>query len=94
GGLSGPAIKPMAVYLVNKVYNEVAKDANIPILGMGGICTAADALEFMIAGAAAVAVGTASFIHPDTAEKITDGIEMYCRNRGISDVREIIGCLR
>ena len=94
GGLSGPAIKPMAVYLVNKVYNEVAKDANIPILGMGGICTAADALEFMIAGAAAVAVGTASFIHPDTAEKITNGIEAYCRNRGISDVREIIGCLR
>ncbi|MHC5000771.1 MAG: dihydroorotate dehydrogenase, partial [Planctomycetota bacterium] len=56
GGLSGPAIKPMAVYLVNKVYNEVAKDAGIPILGMGGVRTATDALEFIIAGATAVAI--------------------------------------
>ena len=94
GGLSGPAIKPMAVYLVNKVYNEVAKDAGIPILGMGGIRTATDALEFIIAGATAVAVGTATFVYPDTAEKVAVGLRNYCRNKGISDVRELIGCLR
>jgi dihydroorotate dehydrogenase (NAD+) catalytic subunit len=94
GGLSGPAIKPMAVYLVNKVYNEVAKDAGIPILGMGGVRTAADALEFIIAGATAVAVGTATFVYPDTAEKVVVGLRNYCRNKGISDVRELIGCLR
>jgi len=94
GGLSGPAIKPMAVYLVNKVYNEVAKDAGVPILGMGGIRTVADALEFIIAGATAVAIGTATFVYPDTAEKVAMGLRDYCRNKGISDVREIIGCLR
>ena len=94
GGLSGPAIKPMAVYLVNKVYNEVAKDAGIPILGMGGVRTAADALEFIIAGATAVAVGTATFVYPDTAEKVAVGLRNYCRNKGISDIRELIGCLR
>jgi dihydroorotate dehydrogenase (NAD+) catalytic subunit len=94
GGLSGPAIKPMAVYLVNKVYNEVAKDAGIPILGMGGVRTATDALEFIIAGATAVAVGTATFVYPDTAEKVAVGLRNYCRNKGISDVRELIGCLR
>lgn len=94
GGLSGPAIKPIAVYLVNKVYNEVAKDANVPILGMGGICTAADALEFIIAGASAVAIGTANFVYPDTAEKITLGLRNYCRDKGLSDIRNLIGCLR
>jgi len=61
GGLSGPAIKPIAVYLVNKVYNEVAKDCGVPIMGLGGIRTASDAIEFIIAGASAVAVGTANF---------------------------------
>jgi len=94
GGLSGPAIKPIAVYLVNKVYNEVAKDAGIPILGMGGIRTASDALEFMIAGATAVAIGTATFVRPDTGEKIVAGLREYCQNKGISDIRELIGCLR
>jgi dihydroorotate dehydrogenase (NAD+) catalytic subunit len=94
GGLSGPAIKPMAVYLVNKVYNEVAKDAGIPILGMGGVRTATDALEFIIAGATAVAIGTATFVYPDTAEKVAVGLRDYCRNKGISDIRELIGCLR
>jgi dihydroorotate dehydrogenase (NAD+) catalytic subunit len=93
GGLSGPAIKPMAVYLVNKVYNEVAKDAGIPILGMGGVRTATDALEFIIAGATAVAIGTATFVYPDTAEKVAMGLRDYCRNKGISDIRELIGCL-
>lgn len=94
GGLSGPAIKPIAVYLVNKVYQEVAKDANIPILGMGGIGTVSDALEFIIAGATAVAIGTSTFVYPDTAEKVALGLEEYCRNKGISNIRELIGCLR
>lgn len=94
GGLSGPAIKPMAVYLVNKVYSEVAKDAGIPILGMGGIRTAADALEFIIAGATAVAVGTASFVYPATAEKVAMGLRAYCRDKGVSDIGELVGCLR
>jgi dihydroorotate dehydrogenase (NAD+) catalytic subunit len=79
GGLSGPAIKPIAVYLVNRVYGDVAKAAGIPILGLGGIRTAADAIEFIIAGASAVAVGTASFIRPDYATRIVDGIRDYRR---------------
>ena len=66
----------------------------ITILGMGGVRTAADALEFIIAGATAVAVGTATFVYPDTAEKVVVGLRNYCRNKGISDVRELIGCLR
>ena len=94
GGLSGPAIKPIAVYLVNKVYNEVAKDAGIPILGMGGIQTVSDALEFMIAGATAVAVGTSTFVYPDTAETITRGLEAYCKQKGIPSITELIGSLR
>ncbi|MBL7214287.1 MAG: dihydroorotate dehydrogenase [Phycisphaerae bacterium] len=94
GGLSGPAIKPIAVYLVNKVYHEVAKDANIPILGMGGIVTVSDALEFIIAGATAVAIGTSTFVYPDTAQKVAQGLGEYCKNKGICDIRELIGSLR
>jgi dihydroorotate dehydrogenase (NAD+) catalytic subunit len=94
GGLSGPAIKPIAVYLVNKVYREVAKDAGIPILGMGGIRTVSDALEFLIAGAGAVAVGTSTFVYPDTAEKIAQGLADFCRKNGIGDIQELIGSLR
>ena len=94
GGLSGPAIKPIAVYLVNKVYNEVARDAGIPILGMGGIRTAADAVEFIIAGATAVAIGTANFMYPDTAENVVLGLRDYCQKNGIFDIKELIGCLR
>ena len=93
GGLSGPAIKPIAVYLVNKVYNEVTKSIGIPILGMGGIRTASDAIEFIIAGASAVAVGTASFIEPGCSEKIVDGIKAYCVRNNISDIKELIGSL-
>ncbi len=94
GGLSGPAIKPIAVYLVNKVYTEVAKEAGIPILGMGGIRTAADALEFLIAGASAVAVGTASFIRPDCAVRIVDGIREYCARHGLARLSDLVGSLR
>jgi dihydroorotate dehydrogenase (NAD+) catalytic subunit len=93
GGLSGPAIKPIAVYLVNKVYNEVAKSRGIPILGMGGIRTASDALEFIIAGASAVAIGTANFIEPGSALKIIDGIRKYCARHSVANIQELIGSL-
>jgi dihydroorotate dehydrogenase (NAD+) catalytic subunit len=93
GGLSGPAVKPIAVYLVNKVHNEVAKEAGIPILGLGGIRTAADALEFLIAGASAVAVGTASFIQPDCAARIIEGIRDYCVAHGLARLSDLIGSL-
>jgi len=93
GGLSGPAIKPIAVYLVNKVYNEVTKSLGIPILGMGGIRTVSDAIEFIIAGASAVAVGTANFIEPGCSVKIIDGIKKYCARNNISDIKELIGSL-
>jgi dihydroorotate dehydrogenase (NAD+) catalytic subunit len=93
GGLSGPAIKPIAVYLVNKIYNEVAKERGIPILGMGGIRTASDAIEFIIAGASAVAVGTASFIEPGCAIKIIEGIRKYCIRNNIANIKELVGSL-
>ena len=93
GGLSGPAIKPIAVYLVNKVYNEVARERNIPILGMGGIRTASDAIEFIIAGASAVAIGTANFIEPDCTPKIIEGIKKYCAAHNVSNITELIGSL-
>jgi dihydroorotate dehydrogenase (NAD+) catalytic subunit len=93
GGLSGPAIKPIAVYLVNKVYNEVTRNSGIPILGMGGIRTASDAIEFIIAGASAVAVGTASFIEPGCSVRIVDGIREYCIRNNVSDIKELIGSL-
>jgi dihydroorotate dehydrogenase (NAD+) catalytic subunit len=94
GGLSGPAIKPIAVYLVNKVYNDVAKKANVPLLGMGGIRTASDALEFIIAGATAVAVGTWNFIEPDSCEKTIEGIKQYCKKKKISKISELTGTLK
>ncbi len=94
GGLSGPAIRPIAVYMVNKVYTEVAKDAGVPILGGGGIRTASDAIEFMIAGASAVSVGTASFIEPGCAVKIIEGIKKYCERHDISKVSELVGTLK
>ncbi|MBN2136756.1 MAG: dihydroorotate dehydrogenase [Sedimentisphaerales bacterium] len=93
GGLSGPAIKPIAVYMVNKVYSEVAKERKIPILGMGGIRNASDAIEFIIAGASAVAVGTGSFVQPGCTERIVDGIGRYCSENGIAHVGELVGSL-
>ncbi|MHC4174717.1 MAG: dihydroorotate dehydrogenase [Planctomycetota bacterium] len=93
GGLSGPAIKPIAVYLVNKVYNEVAKDRRIPILGMGGIRTASDAIEYIIAGATAVAVGTANFVEPACAAKIIEGIKKYYARNNIANIKELVGSL-
>jgi len=93
GGLSGPAIKPIAVYLVNKVYNEVTRQRGIPILGMGGIRNASDAVEFIVAGASAAAVGTANFIEPGCAVKIVEGIKKYCAGHNITNMKELIGSL-
>jgi dihydroorotate dehydrogenase (NAD+) catalytic subunit len=92
GGLSGPAIKPIAVHLVNKVYNEV-KDRGIPVLGLGGIRTASDAIEFIIAGASAVAIGTANFVEPGCAAKIIDGMRGYCARHNIANIKELVGSL-
>ncbi|HOT71968.1 MAG TPA: dihydroorotate dehydrogenase [Anaerohalosphaeraceae bacterium] len=94
GGLSGPAIKPIAVYLVHKVYTEAARPAGIPLLGMGGIRTASDAVEFLLAGASAVAVGTATFVQPDAAARILAGLETYCREHHISHISELTGGLQ
>lgn len=94
GGLSGPAIKPMAVYLVNRVYNGVARDAGVPILGLGGIRSAEDAIEFMLAGASAVGVGTANFIDPTCTVDIVEGIEEYCDKMGIDKVSDLTGALK
>jgi dihydroorotate dehydrogenase (NAD+) catalytic subunit len=93
GGLSGPAIKPIAVYLVNKIYNEVTKDDGIPSLGMGGIRTASDAIEFIIAGASAIGIGTANFIKPDCAIKVIEGIKKYCERKNITNIKELVGTL-
>jgi len=94
GGLSGPAIKPIAVYLINKVYKEVTRNRGIPILGMGGIRTASDAIEFIIAGASAVAVGTATFLEPGCAIKIIEGIKKYCARNNLTNIKDLIGSLK
>jgi dihydroorotate dehydrogenase (NAD+) catalytic subunit len=91
GGLSGPAIRPMAVYMVHRVASKLVK---IPVIGMGGIMTAADALEFLIAGATMVAVGTGNFINPRAPVDVLEGIEAFMKENKISDIREIIGSLK
>jgi dihydroorotate dehydrogenase (NAD+) catalytic subunit len=90
GGLSGPAIKPVAVRMVYQVANAV----KIPIIGMGGIQNASDALEFIMAGATMVSVGTANFNDPLATIKVIDGIEEYMAKHGISDIHELIGCVK
>ena len=90
GGLSGPAIKPIAVRMVW----EAAKAVTIPIVGMGGIATAEDAVEFLLAGATAVQVGTASYADPRAVEKIARGLTKWCEANTVSRVTELIGGLR
>ncbi len=90
GGLSGPAVRPIAVRMVWEVYKVV----KIPIIGMGGIINANDALEFLIAGARAVAVGTANFINPNVTIEIIEGLEKFLIDEGFSDINEIIGSLK
>ena len=89
GGMSGPAIKPVAVRMVYQVANAV----KIPVIGMGGIMTAEDALEFILAGATAVSIGTASFINPDTTIQVIEGIEAYMKKYGVEDIHELIGAV-
>lgn len=90
GGLSGPAIKPVAVRMVYQVANAV----KLPVIGMGGITNAEDALEFIMAGATAVAVGTANFNDPITTIRVVEGIRDYMEKYNISDINELIGCVR
>jgi dihydroorotate dehydrogenase (NAD+) catalytic subunit len=90
GGLSGPAIKPVALRMVW----QVAQVVEVPVVGMGGIMDAEDAVEFMLVGATAVSVGTGNFVDPTTAIRVTDGLAEFCRGRGIERVSELTGAMR
>ena len=90
GGMSGPAVKPVAVRMVY----QCAQAVKIPIIGMGGIMNAEDALEFIMAGASAVAVGCANFINPYATQEIVSGIEAFMEKEGVSDITELIGCVK
>lgn len=90
GGLSGPAIKPVAVRMVYQAANAV----KIPVIGMGGISTAEDALEFILAGATAVSVGTANFYNPRATLDVIEGIERYMRDKGVEDINDLIGIVK
>ena len=92
GGLSGPAIKPIALLKVHQVY-EIARPHRVPIIGQGGITTVKDALEFLIAGASAVGIGTALFYDPMVCKKINQGIAEYLRAHGFANVAELVGTL-
>jgi len=89
GGLSGPAIKPIALRMVWQVYQAV----KVPVIGIGGFMNATDAIEFMLAGASAIQIGTATFIDPATCIKVISGIESFCEEQGIKNVNELIGGL-
>ena len=89
GGMSGPAVKPVALRMVW----QTAKAVKIPVIGLGGICSATDAIEFLLAGASAVQIGTANFIDPSISEKVVDGIEDYLSRHGFASVQDIIGAL-
>ena len=90
GGVSGPCVKPVAVRMVYQVANAV----KIPVIGMGGIASAEDALEFIMAGATAVSVGTANFYQPDVTEKIIQGIADFMEQQKVEDIHELIGCVK
>jgi dihydroorotate dehydrogenase (NAD+) catalytic subunit len=89
GGLSGPAVKPIALRMVWQVHRAVA----VPVVGMGGIMTGEDAIEFMLAGATAVAVGTANFVDPTSALRVLDGMLEWCREHGVQRVADLVGAL-
>lgn len=89
GGFSGPAVKPVALRMVW----QCSKAVSVPILGMGGVITGTDAVEFMLAGATAVAVGTANFMNPQATVDVIDGIIDYCEEQGVNDVNDLIGAL-
>ncbi len=90
GGLSGPCVKPVALRMVM----QVAKAVNIPIVGLGGIMNATDAIEFLMAGATAIEIGTANFIDPAVTVKVVNGINEWMDNHGVKDIHEIIGCVK
>ena len=90
GGLSGPAVKPVALRCVWQVHRALP---HVPLIGMGGIMTATDAIEFLLAGATAVAVGTATFVNPTAVTDVVSGLEQYLRDNGIEDVNELIGAV-
>lgn len=90
GGLSGPCVKPVALRMVW----QVARAVNIPVVGLGGIMNAADAIEFLMAGATAIEIGTANFIDPTTTIRVIDGMNEWLDSHGVKDVHEIIGCLK
>lgn len=90
GGLSGPCVKPVALRMVW----QVARAVNIPVVGLGGIMNSADAIEFLMAGATAVEIGTANFIDPTTTIRVIDGMNEWLDSHGVKDVHEIIGCLK
>ena len=90
GGLSGPAIKPVAVRMVY----QVSKAVKIPVIGIGGISTWEDAVEFFLAGASAIQVGTANFFNPKAVEEIVDGLEKYLREMGYGSIKELVGDLK
>ena len=87
GGMSGPAVKPVAVRMVYQVANAVS----LPIIGMGGIASAEDAIEFILAGASAVSVGTANFHNPAVTMEVIDGIEAYMKKNGFENVADMVG---
>lgn len=89
GGLSGPCVKPIALRMVH----QVAKAVQIPVVGLGGIMNARDAIEFLMCGATAVQIGTANFIDPAVTIKVIEGIEAWCESHGVSDIHDIIGVL-
>lgn len=89
GGLSGPCVKPVALRMVW----QVAKKVKIPVIGIGGICSATDAIEFLMAGASAVEIGSANFVDPTVTVKVVEGIEEYCQRKGIEDIRDLIGII-
>ena len=89
GGMSGPAVKPIAVRMVY----QVAQAVNVPIIGMGGIASADDAIEFILAGATAISIGTANFMRPDTTIQVVDGIQAYMERYGVKDIRELVGAV-
>lgn len=89
-GLSGPAVKPIALRMVH----EVAKAVNIPVIGLGGISNGLDAIEFMMAGASAIQIGTINFVNPMAGKEIIDEMEKFCIDQGIRDINEIVGCIK
>ena len=94
GGLSGPAIKPIALHLVSRVYRQVARSAGVPIIGMGGIQYWQDAVEFILAGASAVAIGTALFVDPNTPVAVCDGLSNYMQKSGVERLTDLVGALQ